>query len=150
MWQSTLDTSFNRKTKNVWCQKTQAKNLQPFLEFTKLFFFLLCLARQLSPLPLHINVVFPLVWYTIWVITKRVGVKMERNITERSDYEKGRKRVKKRQTRSVWKSVRGAREAGVEKKIRRLWLSQIQSNIEEHSEAFWSINLADGTSAVKR
>lgn len=32
----------------------------------------------LAFLPLHINVVFPPVWYTIWVITKRVGVEMEK------------------------------------------------------------------------
>lgn len=62
---------------------------------------------------------------------------MERNIKERSDYEKGRTRVKKRQTRSVWKKCqRGAGSRGGKKKIRRLRLSQIQSNIEEHSEAF--------------
>lgn len=41
---------------------------------------------------------------------------MERNIKERSDYEKGRTRVKKRQTRSVWKKCqRGAGSRGGKK-----------------------------------
>ncbi len=70
---------------------------------------------------------------------------MERDI-------KDRQWEKSRQDEECVKVAERAREAwGWKKKKRGSGCPEFnQANIEEHSEPFWSINLADGTSAIKR
>lgn len=74
---------------------------------------------------------------------------MEWDIKERATMRKARTKVRRRQTRSLWKWQRGAGSLG--EKYEGVGCPKFNhENVEEHSRAFWSINLADGTSAIKR